>query len=155
MEWELYWLCSKYPDTSYYKGKNRKTRRKTKKHEENGKIPSGTEMTRPCAPHHWPWWALRLARGGLYPSRSICFFNAAFCALLVLRFGPRVLLMLSHFGPPLQASLIHMASQGSLFLQLLGLSHVNLQSKLEKSRKTRKWRNRDVNHKIKHINPQE
>ena len=108
-----------------------------------------------CASHQGPWWASRWARGGIYPSRSVFFFNAVFCALLVLRFGPRVLPILGHFGPPLQASLIHMASQGPFFLQLLGSSHVNLQSKLEKCRKMHNWRNRGVNHKIKYINPQE
>ena len=131
---------SKCPDTSYYKGKNQKKRTGKRKAARKRRNPSSTgthdrawQGARPCASHHRPWWTPWLAHGELCPSRSVRFFNPAFCALLVLRFGPRVLPMLGHFEPPLQASLIHMASQDSFFLQLLGSSHVNLQSKLKKA----------------------
>ena len=49
-------------------------------------------------------------RGGVCLAQSVRSRSAAFCAPLVLQLGPWVLPMLGHFGPPLQASLIHMAS---------------------------------------------
>ena len=136
----VYWVCSKCPDTSSYKGKNQKNaqeneeaRRKRENPKQHRHTWSCVVGARPCASHHRPWRASRSARGGSCLARSRCFFNAVFCALLMLEFGPQVLPMLGHLGTPLQASFIIQASQGSFFLKLLGSPHVNMQLKLEKA----------------------
>jgi len=59
-EWEGIGSAQSVQIHPIIKAKIRKTRRKMKRHEENGKIPSGTGHARPCASHHGPWWALSL-----------------------------------------------------------------------------------------------
>jgi len=144
------------------KAKTRKTRRKTKRHEENGKTPNGTGHARscvagarPCASHHGPWWAPRSTCGGLCPSR----------VRLLLQRG-----ILCSFGASIWAlSFAYVRSFWDSFASLCdphGLSRFILFSitwlitcksaiKTRKSRKKRNWKNRFVNRKMKHNNPQE
>jgi len=71
-------------------------------------------------------------------------------------FGPLALPWIFCLGPielHFATILDLLGPRGSFFLQLLGSSHVNLQSKLEKRRNKRNWRNRGINYKIKHMNP--
>ena len=66
-------------------------------------------------------------------------------ASLVLRFGPRNLPMLGHFGLPLLSCLIHMALNFTLSPITWLISHESA-IKTRKSRNKRNWRNRGVNH---------
>ena len=79
------------PDTSTFKGKTRKNARENEEARRKMEQPTQHRDARPCvvggtacASHHGPWWAPQSARGELCPSWSVGFFNAAFCALLVL-----------------------------------------------------------------------
>ena len=66
-------------------------------------------------------------------------------ASVVLRFGPRNLPMLGHFGLPLLSFLIHMALNFTLSPITWIISH-EYAIKTRKSRNKRNWRNRGVNH---------
>jgi len=90
-----------------------------------------------------PWWVLSLL---------VHFFNAAFCALLVLRFGPRVLPMLGHFEPPLQVSLIHM-TLNFILSPITWPNSLKSAIKTQTSQNKRNCRNRGVNHINIHLNP--
>ena len=96
----------------------------------------------------------RSARGGLCPVRSVRALSATFWALLVLRFGPRILSMLGHLELPLLSSLIHMALNFTLSPITWLISHEST-IKTRKSWNKHNWRNRGVNHKVKPIYPQE
>ena len=150
MVWNGSWIG--YPQMSRYisiiKAKTRKTRRKTKRHEENRTTRNGTGTH---ASHHGPWWSPRAAHGRVCPARSVRFFNAAFCALLVLQFGPRVLPMLGHCKPPLQVSLIHMALN-FILSPITWLDSPKSAIKTQTSQNKCNWKNRGVNDINIHLN---
>ena len=102
-------------------GKHQQKRPENEQSRENGRNPQQhcharpcVQDARPCASHHGPWWAPRSARGGHCSVRSVRSCSAAFWALLMLRFGLRIVPLLGHFGPPLLSSLIHMALKVTL-----------------------------------------
>jgi len=121
----VYWILNRVLIHHIIKEKSSKNRRKTKRHEENGKNgeSQGRTAVHPWthdrASHHdgscalpWP------ARGGHCPARSRRFLNDAFCAPLCLSLG----LGSSCFGPPLQLCLIYMALN---FIKLGFKSHIS------------------------------
>jgi len=124
-EWNgMNWVLNKFRYISIIKEKQSKNRRKTKNRTKTGKTDCAPPTTGRCGSHGQP------VVGSVWPGPDLS-HSAAFCLPLVLRLGPRILPMLGHFGSHLLSSLIHMAPTSFFFL-LLGLSHMNLQSKLEK-----------------------
>ena len=122
--------------------KNNRKRKVTRKREKSG----CTRGARPCATHHG-----QLMVGSVQPVPDL-FRSAAFCLFSVLRLGPRILLMLGHFGPPLLSSLIHMALN-FILSSITWLNSHESAIKTRKSRNKRNWRNRCVNHINIHLNP--
>jgi len=96
MEWELNWVLNKSRYIAIYGAKTSKNCRKTKSRERKREEPAALGRTAMRHP----------TRALVGPLRSVLSRSAAFCAPLVVQFGPRVLPMLGHFGPPLQAFVI-------------------------------------------------
>jgi len=88
MEWELYWVCSKYPDTSYYKGKNQKN---VQENEEARRKRKDPKRHKACTAVHLPpravvgltvspWWDLSLPVCFLFQRCVLCSFGASIWA---------------------------------------------------------------------------
>jgi len=149
MEWvEFRSTCMPFKrQNSSQNRKNRagsqKAAKKNRKLGAGGTHDRASQAARPCVRHHGPWWLLP-STFSRFPKRRVLVQSGTRALPWIIRIG-------SHFANLLDIVWAHHLH----FLLTLGSICVNLPSKIRTSQNKRNRRNMGINHKIKHINPQE